>query len=74
MSNMILRPHSLNAFLSDDDIAKYETSNSVIVPHTFFEDIVNNNVNTNNMFLLGLFYNDKKYMLILIHHIMMNQI
>ena len=57
---MILRPHSLNAFLSEDDIAKYETSNSVIVSHTLFEDIVNNNNYNNNMFLLGLFYNDKK--------------
>jgi len=58
--NIILKPITLNSFLSDEEIQKYETSNSIIASHTFFENIINNNIYSTNMLLLALFRNDIK--------------
>ena len=57
---LIVKPITLNSFLSDEDIQKYETSNSIIVSHSLFEDISNNETYANNMLLLALFRNDIK--------------
>ena len=57
---LIVKPVTLNSFLSDEDIQKYETSNSILVSHSLFEEISNNETYANNMLLLALFRNDIK--------------
>jgi hypothetical protein len=57
---LIVKPVTLNSFLSDEDIQKYETSNSILISHSLFEEISNNETYANNMLLLALFRNDIK--------------
>ena len=56
---LILRPHCLNAFLSEDDIKKYNNSNSIISSQTVLIDMMSR-LETSNMLIIELLYNNKK--------------
>jgi len=60
MESIELKTFIFNELLSDDQIEKYETSNSILVSTVLFQTIMNNHINDKNMLILGLYNNKKK--------------
>ena len=60
MDTKQLRTFALNAALTDSQIEKYETSNSVLISSSFFQEIMNNHHNDKKMLILGLYHKKKK--------------